>query len=781
MLFPAVVRELLWFLRGSTNINDELTQHTPIWDAWADPDGELGPIYGAQWRSWGGRGIDQIQQAIDTIKRDPTSRRIIVSAWNVEDLPKMKLPPCHALFQFYANAGFLDCQLYQRSADLALGIPFNIASYALLMSMIAQDCALRPRHFIHTFGDAHIYLNHVEGVKIQLEREPLPPPTLVLANKPTLELRTTTSGSRATSTTRSSSFRSPFEPANLVAHAVVLELGVAVPRVALELAVEIRNQHVAIEVAVDARQVDPAQLGVDERDTEKSGAADHERRGDIACACCGERDVERRCDDHALGHDEVGAARHHDVETLGQGRSGDLRRFPGLAPHDHRRRHGGRHALEVCEITAKPRPRQLVGSTDAPVEIRGDDTVEHARTLPHRASTPSIDETRRTSDNARGCASRWPSAVYWVATHITTISARSPMRTRRAPRRSRQDGTYEECDGGALHPIVCESACSATLGCVSCDPATATACDGSAVVTCNADGTFGSAMATCGQGEQCVAGSCSATCTADGVDLVYVVDETNDFMSFDPRLLPNDPFTLIGTLACPTTKPSILANQSMVMPMSMSVDRDGTAWVLYTSGELFEVSLQTAQCTAANNTVAASGMSLFGMGFVTDVAMGTTEKLYMAGGNTNPASVAAQASPTTTRTAATSRRWSSAPSARPATTRPSSPAPTKRSSTDSFRTRRRSRTSRRSTRRRARRSARRTTSVRPGSARITDWAFAQWGGVFYVFVTTQANGTRNSTVRTIDRATGTYSVVLQNLQYFVDGAGVSTCAPSTLE
>jgi thymidylate synthase len=188
VLFPAVVYELLWFLRGSTNINDELTQHTPIWDAWADPEGELGPIYGAQWRSWGGRGIDQITGVIDQIKRDPTSRRLIVSAWNVEDLSKMKLPPCHALFQFYVNAGCLDCQLYQRSADLALGIPFNIASYALLMSMIAQDCKLVPRHFIHTLGDAHIYLNHVEGVKIQLQREPFPLPTLVLADKPTLEL-----------------------------------------------------------------------------------------------------------------------------------------------------------------------------------------------------------------------------------------------------------------------------------------------------------------------------------------------------------------------------------------------------------------------------------------------------------------------------------------------------------------------------------------------------------------------------------------------------------------
>jgi thymidylate synthase len=181
VLFPAVVRELLWFLRGSTNIHDDLAEHTPIWNAWADERGDLGPIYGAQWRSWGATGeagadgdrrpgIDQIRQAIDTIRRDPMSRRIIVSAWNVADLPKMRLPPCHALFQFYVHDRWLDCQLYQRSADLALGVPFNIASYALLMSMIAQECGLAPRHFVHTPGDAPIYLNHVAGVKIQPNR-----------------------------------------------------------------------------------------------------------------------------------------------------------------------------------------------------------------------------------------------------------------------------------------------------------------------------------------------------------------------------------------------------------------------------------------------------------------------------------------------------------------------------------------------------------------------------------------------------------------------------------
>ncbi|MAW61844.1 MAG: thymidylate synthase [Planctomycetes bacterium] len=184
VLFPAVVRELLWFLRGSTNIYDDLTQHTPIWDAWADPEGNLGPIYGYQWRNWGGMGIDQIQQAIDTIKTNPDSRRIIVSAWNVGDLPQMKLPPCHAFFQFFVVNGRLDLQLYQRSADLALGVPFNIASYALLLTMVAQECELTPGVFVHTIGDAHIYENHIDGVREQLTRKPLPLPQLRVAKKP---------------------------------------------------------------------------------------------------------------------------------------------------------------------------------------------------------------------------------------------------------------------------------------------------------------------------------------------------------------------------------------------------------------------------------------------------------------------------------------------------------------------------------------------------------------------------------------------------------------------
>ncbi|MGB0954220.1 MAG: thymidylate synthase [Planctomycetota bacterium] len=189
VLFTGIVRELLWFLRGSTNIHDDLAEHTPIWNAWADEDGELGPIYGHQWRNWGGMGIDQIQNAIDQIKNNPDSRRILVSAWNVGDLPEMKLPPCHLLFQFYVANGRLDCQLYQRSADVALGVPFNIASYALLMIMVAQECDLEPGIFTHTLGDAHLYLNHLDGIQEQLTREPGPLPRVEVAHKPLDEIQ----------------------------------------------------------------------------------------------------------------------------------------------------------------------------------------------------------------------------------------------------------------------------------------------------------------------------------------------------------------------------------------------------------------------------------------------------------------------------------------------------------------------------------------------------------------------------------------------------------------
>lgn len=199
VLFDAVVYELLWFLRGSTNINDSLTQHTPIWNAWANPDGELGPVYGYQWRHWEKfvwdegtkffrkEHIDQIQQALDLIQKNPDSRRIIITAWNPADIDKMALPPCHAFIQFYVVNGRLDCQLYQRSADIALGVPFNIASYALLMSMFAAECGLTAGVFTHTLGDAHVYLNHVDGLKTQLTRSPGALPRLNLPRKKVLE------------------------------------------------------------------------------------------------------------------------------------------------------------------------------------------------------------------------------------------------------------------------------------------------------------------------------------------------------------------------------------------------------------------------------------------------------------------------------------------------------------------------------------------------------------------------------------------------------------------
>ncbi|MBN9295920.1 MAG: thymidylate synthase [Filimonas sp.] len=179
----SIVYELLWFLRGETNIH-YLTEHgVKIWDEWADANGELGPVYGKQWRSWAGangKTIDQISDVIKQIKNNPDSRRIIVSAWNVADLPDMALMPCHALFQFYVVNGKLSCQLYQRSADVFLGVPFNIASYALLTMMIAQVCDLEPGEFIHTFGDVHLYSNHIEQAKLQLTREPFPLPQMKL-------------------------------------------------------------------------------------------------------------------------------------------------------------------------------------------------------------------------------------------------------------------------------------------------------------------------------------------------------------------------------------------------------------------------------------------------------------------------------------------------------------------------------------------------------------------------------------------------------------------------
>ncbi|HBZ35369.1 MAG TPA: thymidylate synthase [Rikenellaceae bacterium] len=179
----SIIYELLWFLRGDTNINYLHEHGVTIWDEWAGQDGELGPVYGHQWRSWpapNGKSIDQISLLIEGIKTNPDSRRHIVSAWNPAEIDKMALPPCHALFQFYVANGKLSCQLYQRSADVFLGVPFNIASYALLTMMVAQVCRLKPGEFIHSFGDAHIYTNHFEQVKEQLSRIPRPLPRMLI-------------------------------------------------------------------------------------------------------------------------------------------------------------------------------------------------------------------------------------------------------------------------------------------------------------------------------------------------------------------------------------------------------------------------------------------------------------------------------------------------------------------------------------------------------------------------------------------------------------------------
>lgn len=182
----SIIYELLWFLAGDTNVHYLQEHGVRIWNEWADPDGSLGHIYGYQWRSWpdyNGGFIDQISEAVKTIKENPDSRRIIVSAWNVADLNNMNLPPCHAFFQFYVSEGKLSLQLYQRSADCFLGVPFNIASYALLCMMMAQVCDLEPGEFIHTLGDAHIYTNHLEQVREQLTREPRPLPSMILNKK----------------------------------------------------------------------------------------------------------------------------------------------------------------------------------------------------------------------------------------------------------------------------------------------------------------------------------------------------------------------------------------------------------------------------------------------------------------------------------------------------------------------------------------------------------------------------------------------------------------------
>lgn len=183
----SIVHELLWFLSGDTNIRYLKENGVSIWDEWADAEGNLGPVYGSQWRSWptaDGRHIDQISQVVEQLKNNPDSRRIIVSAWNVGEIQNMALPPCHAFFQFYVAEGKLSCQLYQRSADIFLGVPFNIASYALLVHMLAQQCNLEVGDFVWTGGDVHLYANHLEQTDLQLSREPLPLPKLIIKRKP---------------------------------------------------------------------------------------------------------------------------------------------------------------------------------------------------------------------------------------------------------------------------------------------------------------------------------------------------------------------------------------------------------------------------------------------------------------------------------------------------------------------------------------------------------------------------------------------------------------------
>ena len=179
----SIIHELIWFLRGESNVAYLREHKVSIWDEWAAPDGELGPVYGVQWRSWprpDGGSIDQISEVIDAIRRTPDSRRLVVSAWNVAEIPRMALAPCHTLFQFYVVDGRLSCQMYQRSADIFLGVPFNIASYALLTLMVAQVCDLKPGDFVHTLGDAHLYLNHLEQADLQLTRTPYAAPRMVL-------------------------------------------------------------------------------------------------------------------------------------------------------------------------------------------------------------------------------------------------------------------------------------------------------------------------------------------------------------------------------------------------------------------------------------------------------------------------------------------------------------------------------------------------------------------------------------------------------------------------
>ena len=341
--------------------------------------------------------------------------------------------------------------------------------------------------------------------------------------------------------------------------------------------------------------------------------------------------------------------------------------------------------------------------------------------------------------------------------------------------------TFQTCSNGTFEntkACVAPQACSPTLGCADCNPDAGNACRGSDVVTCNPDGSYGTLVMTCGAGQACgVGGTCERACTADGVDLVYVVDEANRLLSFDPRKLDvaQDPFTLIGTLACQPQLGSVPGRTGQpVTPFSMAVDREGTAWVMYTSGEIFKVSIQDASCQASPYTARQANLLLFGMGFVTDTAGGTTEKLYVGGGraDTGPngqlavidTSVAAP-SPTILGTLSAVAE--------------SAPEMTGTSEAKLFAFYPGLNKAYVQEVNKANGAPLGTEFLIPGGlgGQVRAWAFAQWGGKFYIFVTTAVGATNNSTVRVIDRATGTYSQPLQNLPYLIVGAGVSTCAP----
>ena len=344
------------------------------------------------------------------------------------------------------------------------------------------------------------------------------------------------------------------------------------------------------------------------------------------------------------------------------------------------------------------------------------------------------------------------------------------------------DNVYQACEGGFfVNQESCVNACVEDLGCLDCDPASATGCDGADVLECNPDGTFGDLVETCSAGEVCEPGGCTRSCTADGVDLIYVVDDSYNLRSFDPRLIDTaeDPFTLIGPLSCPasgTPAPGWVGN---ITPFSMAVDREAVAWVLYASGEIFQVSTSDATCTATGFQPSQQGMNLFGMGFVTDEIDGDTEKLFIGGGTAaatpggqlgvidealevslrGPLRDDTEYSAELTGTGA-AELFGFYPGINQAFVQEIDP-PTGAAVGPEY-------------------------SVPGGlgggeGAIVQAWAFAQWAGSFYLFVTTNGGGGSNSTVRTIDRATGIAATAIQNLPYFIVGAGVSTCAPTDID